>query len=245
MTSPSEPRTQPQLYHAPLAGAVWITVGGILTIYVLQLALGPIVGGLGAAAIGYGVLTVELVLASRAAGFSLGLARPHIRFVMAAILIGAACWYLDLHLVSWVVPPGSQHPEKLQSIVESSPLAAALAAIAMLPAVCEELLFRGVLLRGLASRGPVLAVVVSALVFSAYHLQPPQMLATFPLGLALGVLAVRSRSIVPGMIAHFLNNAVVLVVAQLHVTDPYPVAMLAGAGVFVAGGLALALTDAP
>ena len=40
------------------------------------------------------------------------------------------------------------------------------------------------------------------------------MVATFPLGLALGVLALRSRSVVPGMIAHLLNNATVIFISR-------------------------------
>ncbi|HEY6035958.1 MAG TPA: hypothetical protein VIV58_16900, partial [Kofleriaceae bacterium] len=80
MTSPipSEPRTQTKLYHAPpqIAGAVWITVGGILTIYALQLGLAPAIGGLAAAAVGFAAVAIELVAAARIGQFSLGLRRP-------------------------------------------------------------------------------------------------------------------------------------------------------------------------
>jgi len=244
MTSPipSEPRTQPKLYHAPpqIAGAVWITVGGILTIYALQLGLAPAIGGLAAAAVGFVAVAIELVAAARLGHFSLGLRRPAPRFVLAAVLIGLACWYLEIQLVVHVHPPGDT--TRIAEVVERTPLPASLVVLALLPAIGEELLFRGVFARSL-TRLPVIAILGSAALFSIYHLVPAQMLGTFPLGLALGLLAVRSGSIVPGMIAHLFNNATVLVVERMNITafDLHPNLALAGAAVLVAGGGALAL----
>jgi membrane protease YdiL (CAAX protease family) len=247
MTSPipSEPRTQPQLYHAPphVAGAVWITIGGILTIYSLQLGLGPLIGGLAAAAVGFVAIALEMVIAARVGRFSLGVRRPAPRFVLAAVLIGLACWYLEIQLVVQVHPPGDT--TGIEQVVERTALPASLIVLALLPAISEELLFRGVFVRSLA-RLPIVAVVASAALFSLYHLVPAQMLGTFPLGLALGLLAVRSGSIVPGMIAHLLNNATVLVVERLNITamDLHPNLAFASASVLVLGGVALAMTGA-
>jgi len=247
MTSPipSEPRTQPQLYHAPppVAAAVWITVGGILTIYAIQLGLGALIGGLAAAALGFAVAALEVIAAARLGGFSLGVRPAAPRFVVAALMIGLACWYLEIQLVIHVHPPGDT--SKIVEAVEHTALPVSLFVLALLPAIGEELLFRGVFARALA-RLPILAVVASAALFSVYHTVPAQMLGTFPLALALGLLAVRSGSIVPGMIAHFLNNATVLVVERLNVTaiDHHPNLAFAGASVLVLGGVALAVTGA-
>ncbi|MEP6863743.1 MAG: type II CAAX endopeptidase family protein [Deltaproteobacteria bacterium] len=247
MTSPipSEPRTQPQLYHAPphVAGAVWITVGGILTIYAIQVGLGAVIGGLAAAALGFVVVAVAMVIAARVGRFSLGVQPAAPRFVLAAVLIGLACWYLEIQLVLHLHPPGDT--SRIEQVVERTRLPTSLIVLALLPAISEELVFRGVLARSLA-RFPIVAVVVSAALFSLYHLVPAQMLGTFPLGLALGLLAVRSGSIVPGMIAHLLNNATVLVVERMNITalDLHPNLAFAGASVLVLGGVALAMTGA-
>lgn len=87
----------------------------------------------------------------------------------------------------------------------------ALLVVGVAPLV-EELVFRGVLLSGLASRMPVwAAVVISALVFGAAHL-PDFGFAWYPvptlvlLGLALGWLRVHSRSLWPSMVMHASNN---------------------------------------
>ena len=214
MTSPSEPRTPLQLYHAPppLAAAVWVTIGAVAVIYVLQVVLSSLLEPLVAVAGAYLATIAVLAGAARLGRFGLGVRPPPARFVIAAVLVGLTAWYIDLQLVLWLQPGGN--PARLERLVERSALAPSLVAIALLPAIAEELVFRGVLARALATRSVGVAIVGSALVFSAYHVLPTQIVATFPLGLALGTMAVRSGSVIPGMIAHFLNNATVIVISR-------------------------------
>jgi membrane protease YdiL (CAAX protease family) len=78
--------------------------------------------------------------------------------------------------------------------------------------VFEEMLFRGFLQTALERAGrPAKAVVLSAAVFAILHFNPWWMLQIFGLGIALGVMAWRSRSIWPGVVIHMTNNAVSLV----------------------------------
>ena len=62
------------------------------------------------------------------------------------------------------------------------------------------------------------AVVISALVFGAYHLNIHQFPTAFVIGLALGALAIRSESIWPGVLLHMLHNGLALV-AQLYLEE--------------------------
>ncbi len=246
MTSPIAPRTQPTLYHAPprVGAAVRIAIAAILTIYIVQLLLGGLVGGLVAAAIGYLLVAFELIVVARASEISLGLRGAPVRFFVAAVLIGIACWYVDLRLVGAIGPPGNT--DKLERAVSEASLFGSLVSVAMLPAIAEELLFRGVLARSLATRHALLAIGVSAVVFSAYHLAPVQIVGTFPLAIALGTLAVRSGSVLPGMIAHFLNNAAVLVLVHVdlpglaQLLDQHPTGALLASSGMVLTGIALA-----
>ena len=249
MTSPipSEPRTSSQLYHAAprAAVAIWITAGAIATIYASQVLLASSGVPVLVAAAGSYALTALLVLgAARRTQTSLALGAPRARFVLAAILIGVAAWYIDLRIVTWLQPPGET--KQLEQLVERSSLVPSLLAIAVLPAVCEEMVFRGLVARALGRYSLAAGIVGSALVFSAYHLLPIQMIATFPLGLALAVLALRSGSVVPGMIAHLLNNATVIVVSRDdapwlgHAIDRSPDGILLVAIAMVAVGVALA-----
>ncbi len=74
---------------------------------------------------------------------------------------------------------------------------------------CEEFFFRGLMQRGaVATLGTRRAVIVTAIVFSAFHLDPVGFLARVELGIVFGILAVRSGSIWPGVFAHLANNSV-------------------------------------
>ncbi len=73
--------------------------------------------------------------------------------------------------------------------------------------VCEEFFFRGVFQRALMTKlEPSVAIVVTALLFSAFHLDPVGFLARFELGVVFGLLAWRSGSVWPGIAAHAANN---------------------------------------
>jgi sodium transport system permease protein len=86
----------------------------------------------------------------------------------------------------------------------------------LLPGVCEELAFRGFILAGLRRRFPVwTAIFISSFLFALYHMNVFQSLPTFILGVVLGMLAVRSRSIFPGMLFHFLYNGMLMGVPLL------------------------------
>ena len=86
-------------------------------------------------------------------------------------------------------------------------LGAALFLVALVPAVCEEVAFRGVVLGGLRRRGSaVLAVVGSALIFGLFHFNPYHVVSAALVGLLLGYIALESGSIVPGMVVHLVNN---------------------------------------
>lgn len=80
----------------------------------------------------------------------------------------------------------------------------------------EEPLFRGVMLRGFARNyGNLWAVLGTALLFGAIHLNPWQFLGASILGLAFGWWTVRTRSIIPAVLGHALNNGMVVVAADV------------------------------
>ena len=82
----------------------------------------------------------------------------------------------------------------------------ALLAMAVLPAIGEELLCRGVLQTGLSTRSASFGAFMSAFLFSVMHANPLQTVHQFGLGVVLAVVFNLSGSLVPCMIIHFLNN---------------------------------------
>ena len=92
--------------------------------------------------------------------------------------------------------------------------------MAVVPAVCEEFLFRGWVLAAFTGGGRSLrrltaAVVAQAACFAVFHLLPERMPQTFALGLALGAMTVATHSILPAIVCHLLHNSVPLVLVAL------------------------------
>lgn len=87
------------------------------------------------------------------------------------------------------------------------PLAAAVLAIGLAPALAEELLCRGVLLRSLVPRvGAAPAIGLSALAFGALHLEPVHGAFALLLGVYLGLAGYWSGSVVTPIACHAVNN---------------------------------------
>jgi sodium transport system permease protein len=92
----------------------------------------------------------------------------------------------------------------------------AILLVGLLPAVCEEACFRGVVLTGLARSGSrTFAVVGSALAFGVFHVNPYHVAAAGTLGLVLGYAAYESRSLLPGVLMHFINNGLQMVMVRM------------------------------
>ncbi len=84
--------------------------------------------------------------------------------------------------------------------------------VAVLAPITEEILFRGVILDGLQSGfSALVSVVLCGALFSLYHQNPVQTAYQFCCGLAYALLAVRAGSVLPTILAHFLNNAYILI----------------------------------
>lgn len=143
-------------------------------------------------------------------------------------------------------------PEWLTKLFDSSrlfegqtplELALILTGVTVAAPLCEEFFFRGIFQKGLTPAtpaSPVRALVVSAVVFSAFHLDPVGFAARVELGLLFGWLFLRTGSLWPSIGAHAANNLVSSVLflaaramgqdASDEQTDPRAVLALAGLG---------------
>ncbi|MBI4955584.1 MAG: CPBP family intramembrane metalloprotease [Myxococcales bacterium] len=91
------------------------------------------------------------------------------------------------------------------------PTWAVFAFVSGLPAVVEELAFRGYVWTRLERVvGPRDALVIQAAMFSVLHLMPLVFLSHFAIGLVLGLVRLRTKSLYPGMAAHAAWNAIVV-----------------------------------
>ena len=85
--------------------------------------------------------------------------------------------------------------------------------IAVVPAFCEEFLFRGAILTNCLPFGRANAIVISSLLFALMHQNAAQTLYTFAAGIFLGIVYERTQSIWPGTFLHLVNNATSLVLS--------------------------------
>jgi membrane protease YdiL (CAAX protease family) len=100
--------------------------------------------------------------------------------------------------------------KKLMDIRSGGRLACALLVMALLPAVGEELMFRGVLMRFAArkARSAIFPIAVSALMFALLHFNNPYgLLPIFMMGVLLALVYYWTRSLICSMVMHFLFNA--------------------------------------
>ncbi len=92
----------------------------------------------------------------------------------------------------------------------SGGLVLVLCAAALLPALVEELMFRGLLTRAFEKRSHAEMILIPSLLFGLFHLEPTQIAGTIVLGVGFGLTRLYSGSLVPSIIAHTVYNTVVL-----------------------------------
>lgn len=97
--------------------------------------------------------------------------------------------------------------------------------LCVLPAVGEELLFRGALQGLMRPCGSPVAVFAPALLFALLHLNLAQGITAFVCGLFLGWLTERTGSVLPGMMLHFINNCIAFADIYLQLYAPGNAAM--------------------
>lgn len=142
---------------------------------------------------------------------------PSLRDAGLAVLIG-----LSMHglggLVALLISPVLETPEQMADAIASladHPLPLVLLVGAVVPGVFEELFFRGAVMGLLRTRhSATVAVAVSALCFGFLHLDFARVFITAAMGLVLGVLVVRTRSLWTGIIAHTLNNGLLFTLSH-------------------------------
>lgn len=126
-----------------------------------------------------------------------------VRLALPVYLAGAQLFSLLAGLVGRTTGSGQQ------VALPDTPLALllAFAALCVLPAVLEELLFRGLAQGLLRPHGALLAVVGQAMLFALLHGSLSGILYALPAGLFFGLLAEQTGSVLPGMLLHLCNNA--------------------------------------
>lgn len=91
--------------------------------------------------------------------------------------------------------------------------------ICVLPAITEEAFFRGLIFNGLKGLKTGLIIVYSSLLFALYHLSVAQLVYQFIYGCLLAFLTYKAKSSLPSMLAHFINNFVIVNILFFNISE--------------------------
>ncbi len=175
-----------------------------------------------------GFLLMPAILFLRMGGFdvryAISLRTPSPRALLAGLLIIGGgtplVWFLTW-LQGFVLPMPQEFLEGMADFLVADTKTRVfwlLLLIAVAPAVCEETLFRGVFLSGIRHRlTPLKVVVLNGVVFGAFHIPSATVYRFLPsaaLGMLLAWVVLRSRSLWPGILMHFLNNASIVILTS-------------------------------
>jgi membrane protease YdiL (CAAX protease family) len=141
----------------------------------------------------------------------LSLTAPRVTLMEGATILAACGVPMAIALFAAATLPSFTDPTQIMSIwSDTPPLLAVLwiAIIGLLPGITEEILLRGLIQRGFCRRlGPVIAILVTSVLFAFLHVDPAAMGLAFILGLWLGVVAWRTGSIILPILTHILVNS--------------------------------------
>lgn len=208
---------------------------------------------------------------------SLQLAPPGPLTLVGALLLGVSLWPFahELFLLAQRLGFSTMSPDLLRELIDrfaerveernAVPLGVVLFAVAIAPAVSEEIFFRGYFQTALQQKLPPWgAILITAAVFGVFHISVgglvilERVLSSAALGLLLGWICWQTRSIWPGIVLHMLHNSSVVVldrykepIQQLAFVQRLgwnpenvshlPGTLLALAGVVASAGLALVI----
>jgi membrane protease YdiL (CAAX protease family) len=132
--------------------------------------------------------------------------------VAAFVLVGIIAMFQET-----IFPRSEDYQEIWETVLKEFhqvPLVITLLLVAVLPGVCEELLFRGFLLQGMRKKfSDMSAIIIVGILFGAFHIDPYRFLPVSLLGIVFGYMVIKTGSIFTGIVAHSTNNAVAVVIS--------------------------------
>jgi sodium transport system permease protein len=173
---------------------------------------------------------------------TLSLVRARLVYIVAAILLSPAVAMLSIGIGSvqntFLPIPESYAKAFTDMVVQPGrPLWLVVVVFAVLPAICEELLFRGAMQGLLRKRlSPKLLIPSVGIAFGLFHLSTFRFLPTATMGIVLSSLTVLSGSIFPSMIVHGLHNSLLILIEckKIELSMPLIVGALVSAAVAIA-----------
>lgn len=161
-------------------------------------------------------------------------------------VLGGLLLYIGTYLImlvtatalSRIFPESTQNVEQAFGEILDHPFILIILVMAVMPAVGEEIFFRGLLFGGFRHRhGAFWGILLSSLIFGAFHMSIVKLLPTAMLGACFAYIGYCSGSIYIGMFLHFLNNLISMALSkypeQMGRFLPFLVEELSGKDIFL------------
>lgn len=133
-------------------------------------------------------------------------------------LLGAS---IGTSLLTMIFPQMQQEMQQVNNFLVTADLPLRLVAAVLAPAICEELMHRGVILASMRGRyRDAFISVTMGLIFGVFHMDPSRFLATAVLGMAITYAGLRAHSILLPMLIHLVNNFFSVAVGEMLSNQP-------------------------
>lgn len=169
----------------------------------------------------------------------------NIKTVAIIVVATIGCYCLDIllaRLIAVAIPGSMETFNSVMSLtLGGSTLVSSLVVVILAP-VAEEVAFRGLIFRTLIKNNcpAVAAIIIQAAMFSLFHFNIMQSLYVIPLGLLLGYVAYKSKSVIPCIFMHMLNNFMPVIVGLL--PEGAPIEIIGAVVLVICGGAVYILT---
>ncbi|MDN3583573.1 CPBP family intramembrane glutamic endopeptidase [Mucilaginibacter flavus] len=130
-------------------------------------------------------------------------------WLFPVVIISTMAFVVGSERISHILPMPPSVEKLFEKVLSKDVLS--IITITVVAPIIEELLCRGIVLRGLLKNyTPNKAILISALFFALIHLNPWQALPAFFIGLFLGWVFYKTKSVLPGIIIHATNNSIAM-----------------------------------
>lgn len=127
--------------------------------------------------------------------------------ILITILMYPVATFINSIILIIISLFGELKPTPIPTPSSSSFYLLGLFVIGVTPGICEEVMFRGLIMQGYSKKGYKKAIFISALLFGIFHFNIQNLLGPIFLGVVFGFIVYKTNSLIAAMIAHATNNA--------------------------------------
>lgn len=149
--------------------------------------------------------------------------KPKVLEVLGVVIIWVGTFIIvttTTLVTSYFFPEMLEVATGMSDFFNTVPLLISVLIVAVMPAICEEVLHRGIILYTFKEvKYEKLVIFVMALIFGVFHMSVFRFLPTAILGFALTYIMVKSKNILLPMLLHFINNLLSVLVSSIAQPD--------------------------